>query len=219
MKDNRLGGIALIVGMVANILTMALHPTGHDILSAGSSFQFQVFLAQGVHGLALSSLPILFLGALALSRYLDSPSRLSSVALVFYAFSLVAGIMAAVVSGFVGPALAKHLVDAADPNKKIWEILFAYNFVINQALARIVATGSSLAIILWSVAICQTRLLSREIGLYGIVAGTLIVVLAGPGFLRLDVHGFGLVVLLQAVWFIIAGVQLRRTAITQTSVA
>ena len=122
---------------------------------------------------------------------------------------MIAGMMAVVFSGFLGPGLAKHLVDPSDPDKRAFEILFAYNFAINQAFARILASASSLSIVLWSIAILKTRALSREIGLYGILAGTLIFAIAAPGFLRLDVHGFGLVVLLQAVWFITVGIQLR----------
>src|SRR3954463_2762069 len=151
MRDNRLGGLALIIGMVANIITMALHPTGHDLLNSPSGFQLQAALARGVHFLALVSFPVLFLGALALSRYLNSPSRLSVIALAFYALALIAGIMAVIFSGFLGPGLAKHLIDPADPNKKTFEILFAYNFAINQAFARILASASSLSIVLWSL--------------------------------------------------------------------
>ena len=210
MTDNRLGGTALIIATVANIITMALHPTGHDLLSSASGFQLQAMLARGVHALALISMPILFLGALALSRHLNAPNRLSTIALVIYGFAMIAGMMAVTFSGFLGPGLAKHLLDTADPNKRLWEILFAYNFGLNQIFARILAVASSLSIILWSIAIRQSRALSPAVGLYGILAGTLIVVLAAPGFLRLDVHGFGLVVLLQAVWFITVGVLLRK---------
>jgi hypothetical protein len=218
MRDNRLGGLALIIGMVANIITMALHPTGHDLLNSASGFQLQAAIARGVHFLALISFPVLFLGALALSRYLDTPNRLSITALVFYGLALIAGMMAVVFSGFLGPGLAKHLVDPADPNKTAFEILFAYNFAINQVFARILASASSLSIVLWSLTIWKTRALSREIGLYGILSGTMIIALAAPGFLRLDVHGFGLVVLLQAVWFITVGIQLRSREDSATGV-
>ena len=210
MKDNRLGGLALILGTVANIITMALHPTGHALLNGGAGFQFQAMLARSVHALALVAMAIVFLGALALSRHLDFRDRLSTVALVVYGMAMIAGMMAVVFSGFLGPGLAKHLVDASDPDKRAFEILFAYNFAINQAFARILASASSMSIVLWSISIIKTRALSRAIGLYGILAGTLIFSIAAPGFLRLDVHGFGMVVLLQAVWFITVGILLRK---------
>ena len=189
---------------------MALHPTGHQLLSAGEGFNFVALLVLIVHSLAELSLPIFFLGALALTRRVSAPDRLAVAALVTYAFSLIAGMVAAAASGFVAPALATHIVEATGPAKELWEAIFAYNGAVNQAFARIMAIGSSVAIILWSIAILRTRTLPRAAAIYGLIAASTLLVAVAPGFLRLNTHGFGAVVLLQGVWFVMVATAMMR---------
>ncbi len=66
MKDNRLGGIALIIGAVSGMITMSLHPVAgaHPITPA--QFEKLATLMIGVHVLAIAGMPFSFLGALAL---------------------------------------------------------------------------------------------------------------------------------------------------------
>jgi hypothetical protein len=69
---------------------------------------------------------------------------------------------------------------------------------------------SSGAVMLWSVAILRSHTLARSVGIYGVVIAPIIVVAVGSGHIALDVHGFGAVILLQAIWFISAGTSLWR---------
>src|SRR5436305_10530822 len=111
MKDNRLGGIALIIGAMSGVVTMILHPvtggSGHRITPA----QFETLAAMivGVHALAIAGIPLLFLGALTLTRRLDSPSRIAMAALAFYSLSLVAVLIAPAISGLVGTAILRKV--------------------------------------------------------------------------------------------------------------
>lgn len=59
-------------------------------------------------------------------------------------------------------------------------------------------------------AIIRSGALARVLGWYGCLIGPLAPLAVFPGQLRLDPHGFGLIVVGQAVWFIGAGAQLRR---------
>lgn len=213
MNDNRMGGLALIIASVANIIVMALHPNGHDLYHAGDRFNLVARLAVGVHWMALLSMVLSFLGALALTRYLDSPNRLAVAGQVFFGLSLVAGMLAVVFSGFMGTGLARKIVAEAPPGKEYWEMISGYNFGLNQAFARVLAVTSALAISLWSAAMMTGNRLSRGIAIFGVLIGFAIVVMVGPGFLVLDVHGFGLVVLLQSAWFIGVGMHLRQCEI------
>ena len=54
MKDNRLGGIALILGAVSGMITMSLHPVAgaHPITPA--QFEKLTALMIGVHALAIA---------------------------------------------------------------------------------------------------------------------------------------------------------------------
>ena len=191
MNDDQLGGIALIAGAAGALVTMILHPTGHDLLAPGHVTP-AAFLAAAVHALAIVSMPVSFLGALAL-----------------YAFALAAGMMAAIVSGFVGPGLAREIIDAEPSAGQAWRIVFDYNHRLNQEFARTYVVASSAAIVLWSASILRSRSLASGVAIYGLLVGPVIVLAVLSG-LRLDVHGFGLIVLAQAVWFVVAGAWLRR---------
>lgn len=209
MTDDRKGGIALIVGAIGGVVTMSLHPTGHQLFAPGR-FAAVALLGASVHTLAIASMPISFLGALALSQRVSSSDRLGVSALVVYGFALAAGMMAAAVSGYVAPGLAHNLMAASPPEADGWKLLFDYNGRLNQACARILAVASSAAIMLWSVAILRQRPFARGIGIYGLVVGAATILAVMSGVLVLDVHGFGLVVFTQAIWFITVGVLMCR---------
>jgi hypothetical protein len=209
MKDDQLGAIALIAGAAGGLVTMILHPTGHDLFAPGQLAP-AAFLAAAVHALAIASMPVSFLGALALSRRVESPLRLAVAGLVVYAFALAAEMMAAIVSGFVGPGLVREIIDAEASAGQAWRIVFDYNQRLNQEFARTYAVASSAAIVLWSASILRSQSLAPGVAIYGLLVGPVIVLGVLSGHLRLNVHGFGLIVLAQAVWFVVAGALLGR---------
>ena len=48
---------------------------------------------------------------------------------------------------------------------------------------------------------------------YGMISSTITIVLVMSGLLPLDVHGFGGVVLVQGIWFVLAGRMMTRESI------
>jgi hypothetical protein len=208
MTDDRMSGMALITGMAGSIITMALHPTGHD-LSAPEHSATMMQLNVAVHSLALVCVPILFLGAIGLTRRLASTNRLALAALVMFGFAEVAVMIAASVSGLVAPGLFHHM--AAEPGMAdTWRAVLTLSGHLNQAFAQVYVVASSAAIVLWSTAILRARTFSRTLGLYGCILGPLTVLAVLSGHVRLNVHGFGAVILGQALWLITAGVLLCR---------
>lgn len=206
MTDDTKGGIALIAGSLAGIITMGLHPTVRD-LSAPDKLAPMALLLISVHALAVASLPVLFLGALALSRRLASPDRLAIAALVVYGLALTAVLVAAVVDGFVVPNLAREIMSAAPPASEGWRIALYYNGFLNQAFARVFFVASSISIVLWSASILRTRALASGVAIYGLLVGPAVVIAVVSG-LRLDPHGAGSLILGQSLWFIVVGIML-----------
>jgi len=204
MTDDRMGGIALIAGATGAIVTMSIHPSGHDLFAPGQ-FAAMARLTVVAHALALASVPVSFLGAMALSRRVATPERLALAALVTYAFASIAVMSAAVVSGLVGPTLVRQLLAAEPPAKAAWEIAFRYNGMLNQALARVYVVASSVAIVLWSASILRSGALAWGLGIWGCLVGPVILIALLSGHLTLGVHGFGLVVLAQASWLVAVG--------------
>ncbi|HEY3836911.1 MAG TPA: hypothetical protein VGL72_10085 [Bryobacteraceae bacterium] len=136
MRDNRLGGLALVIAAAAGVLVMAVHPVGHHgggVMSR-QDMEAMALMIRLVHGFALLTLPILFLGTLALTRYLDRPNRIALVALVFYGFALTALMIAACMDGFIGPTVMSKLV-AGDPMTDARRLFLDYTWTINQSLA------------------------------------------------------------------------------------
>jgi hypothetical protein len=206
MTDNRMSSIAFFVGMTGTIITMALHPTSQDVASPGNAGHMMQ-LNVAVHSLALVCIPILFLGALGLTHRLAAPNRLALSALVMFGFADVAVMIAAAASGLIAPGLFHHM--AANPGMaEAWRAVLILNGHLNQAFAMIFVVASSAAIVLWSAAILRSAGFSRLLGIYGCIIGPLTVIAVISGHIRLNVHGFGIVVLVQAVWFISAGVLL-----------
>ena len=208
MTDDRKSGIALITGMAGTIITMALHPTGHDLASGHAASMMQLNVA--VHTLALVCVPILFLGALGLTQRLASPNRLALSGLVLFGFAEVAVMIAASASGLIAPGLFHHMSEAGPAAADAWRAVLALNGHLNQAFALIFTVASSVAIVLWSAAILKTSTFARALGIYGCILAPLTILGVLSGHIRLNVHGFGLVVLGQAIWFVTAGVLLCR---------
>lgn len=207
MKDESLGGVALIAGSVGGIVTMAMHPTGHELMSPGAFESVQ--RVNGIaHGLAIASTPLLFLGALVLSKRLASPDRSAALALVVYGLAGVAVIIAATASGFIAPTCVQEMLAAAESERATWHALLEFNGALNQAFAKVFTVASSVSIALWSLAVLKTRALPAALGVYGLVLAPIAIVGIASGHLRLNVHGMGLVVLGQAIWFVAAGIVL-----------
>jgi hypothetical protein len=204
MTDDRKSGLALIVGSAGMIITMSLHPSGHI---AAAQMEPMIRMLIFVHALALACVPVLFLGAWGLSRRMAAPDRLAIMGLVVYSFALLAVMNAAVADGLVTPNVLRQIVASAGTPAAIdaWRMMSKFNFFMNQAYAQVFVAGASVAILLWSVAIIRGKALGRGLGIYGCILGVATLAALFSGYLNLDVHGFGAVVLGQAVWFVIAG--------------
>lgn len=202
MTDDAKGGAALILSTCAGLFTMALHPMPHDVFGVADP-RAAVSLGAYVHGLAIAATMVGFLGALALHRRTDDAARFSLAAVVAFGFASVAVMIAAAVSGFIagGLALAKE-----PPPRAVIQLAGLFN----QAFAKIDTVAACAAIFLWSMAIFRGRTLPRSLAVYGFAVAPVLALLVMAGHLRLDVHGFGLVVLLQGIWFAAAGVLLLR---------
>jgi hypothetical protein len=207
MRDNRLGGLALVIGAAAGVIVMAVHPVGRQGLMSQQQTATMAVSTRMVHGFAIASLPILFLGALALTQHLNSPSRIALIALVFYGFALVALMIAGSMNGFVAPAIMSKLV-AGDATADFRRLFQEYTWTLNQSLAGVFVVGACIAIFLWSLEILRGLSLSRALAIYGVLLAVGISVAYLSGRLPLTAHGFGIVTFAQSIWLAIAGASL-----------
>jgi hypothetical protein len=199
-------GVLLIVGAAAGVVVMGLHPTAHGLMSPESGSHLAQ-LNVVVHGLALATVPMILLGLLALSRRL-APSDLAIAALVVYAWGCVAVMSAAVASGFVSPRVIARM--AATDGSRMPDEFLLYTGFLNQGFAKVDVVATSVGILLFSAAILRGGRLSRPVGAFGAAVMTAILLLFFVGHLRLDVHGFGMVIFAQSAWLIWVGVLMCR---------
>lgn len=196
-------GVLLITGSLAGLLVMLAHPGGHDFRGTADPAHLG-HLNMVVHGVAIVSIAVLFLGLLGLSRRLGS-SDMALAALIAWGFSAAAMLSAAVASGFVATGVFERLLEAEASARGTYETLVWFTGLMNRGYATVGVMASSAAILLWSLDILRTRGLPRPAGLAGAVVGVIVPLALWTGHLRLDVHGFGMVVLLQAGWMIWIG--------------
>jgi hypothetical protein len=200
MHTDRTAALALVAGSVAGLVTMLLHPTGHDVVRNATAGGTNA-LNTGVHALALLAQPLVLGGALALVLRLRARRDLAIGAYVFFAMASVAVIIAAAASGFIAPAVVRRIGEADAAARAGMMGALGYTGMLNQAFARIHVMFSSVAILLWSIVMLAGRELSRALATFGIVLGAALLAGVLTGALRLDIHGFGLVVLGQGAWF------------------
>lgn len=209
--EERAGGAALVAGALAIIVTMALHPTGHDFHAAADP-RGVGHLNAAVHGLAIASTGLWVVGALALTRRLATPGGLERAGFVAHAVGAGAGVLAAVLNGFVATGLLGDLARTSGAEGDGLRLLLDYNGRLNQALAAVLLVATWTAVVLWSLVIVRRGALPRALGQVGLVVGVLALLVTLSGHVKLDVHGFGALIVTQALWLGAAGVLLRRGA-------
>jgi len=208
MTTNARAGLAIIIGSVAGLATMAMHPTGHDVIASAAAGDGNL-LNVGAHSLAIAGEALLLAAMLAVTARLSSARDLAVTAYVTWALATFCIIVAAVASGFIASAVAADAAELEGAARDLLMNSYHYTGEVNQAFAKVGVSLSGVAIILWSVAMIRTGF-SRALGWYGISFAALVLAGLGTGHLRLDIHGFGAVMIGQSVWMIWTGTLMRQ---------
>jgi hypothetical protein len=204
MTTNNKASIALILGTFGGLVTMTLHPTGHDI-SVGGRAALNVF----VHSLALLSQPLLLMGMLVFTLRFTKERATAVAAYIIFAWASVAIMLATTMSGFVATSLLEPSSSQHGASQEIIRSLTHYTGLLNSSFATVFAALSSVAIIVWSAAMLREAIFSRGLAVYGLVVSSLILIATLTGNLRMNIHGFGALVLGQGIWFMWIAGQLR----------
>jgi hypothetical protein len=213
VPTDRFAGQCLIASSIIGLLVMALHPTGAQMFA---HFELITRLNIAVHSIALLAMPVSFIGAIAISgaisRRAPAFRNLGISALVFYGFATLCVIIAGAASGLIAPRIAARLLDPtlAPDRAVIWRTLFHFAGDLNQTFARVFVVGVAIAIILWSMAIFHSHAFARGLAIYGFIFGIVSALATASGYLPMNIHGFGAVMLGHAIWFIIVGKALIR---------
>ncbi len=206
MTARSLPGLALILGTLGYLFTMALHPAGMFAGALAGSSQ----IMGAVHALGLLSLPVVLFGLIGLSSRTGWQRPATQFALVCYCLAVVAAMIAAIASGLIGPALLQKQMGASGDAFQAVHMVLEFNYQLNQACAKVFVVGASLAIVAWSNAISGLGNYERRVAWLGWFVGLGSVAALFSGHVRMSVHGFGAIVMLQAIWNMCIGVSLLR---------
>lgn len=206
MRTNaKAGAYALIIGWLAYICLMAVHPS-----HAGGPSLGHVSLNDAVHWTALLVAPFLAFGYVEMSRQLGLSRPLPVMALCLMVFSLFSGMSAGIMSGLVQAEVARAVQDQ-ESSPEILTALRHMTYWLNQGFAAIHYTLAALSVGLYGL-VWMSRPGGRMLGVSGVtIAGVFLVWLA-TGHWRPDLHGALAVVLAVGAWTITAGFAMRKTA-------
>jgi hypothetical protein len=207
MKHTKIYGVALIIGALGGVLTMLLHPTGHDILQNPEEISRRYeTLAVAVHVLAIICIPIICWGFFGFSQRIGWEKPSIILAQIVFGLGGLSVTAAAVINGLATPTLMRQIYDADEPTKKLLNLVVWNNWLLNQAFTKVYVVATAAAFIIWSIHLWKKGLLAQITAVIGFIIG--IVSLSGifSGHLKLDVHGFGLVMFGQGVWIILVAI-------------
>jgi hypothetical protein len=202
----RMIGALLIASAVLALLSMAHHPHG----SGRDATQFIVSLvalgplARGVHA---SLIVLLWLQTWLLleSVLLDHGSRRNRLGAIAWSAGALLMTGAALISGFVAPTLAE-LVPPGDPQAAVSaQTLLRYSFVLNQVLAQAGLVFWAVAVAAWSLRLPARAAMPGDrwlgaLAAYGVLAALVLLIGLSSGYLKLNVQGMQLGLLLLSLW-------------------
>jgi hypothetical protein len=209
-KESTVYGLALIVGSLGGLTTLFFHPTGQDLLGQPEDLMRRSEVITVVtHTIAIFASLLLFFGLYGLSRIVKDKHTYVAAALVSYGLAVVAAVLAVVINGLVGPSITRKIVTASDAGtRQIWIAIFENNTLLNQSFDRIFVVAAFVTIILFSLVLLRRTPFLTVLAGWGILTGLVGIVGVMSGYIRMDIHSFGLLVFGQLVWNIGAGIAL-----------
>ena len=199
MHPYRAAAIATLTGLGAGLLTMTLHPTGQDVVRDAASGGTNL-LVTAVHALAILAQPLVVCGMIGLSALLGITRPLVIGGLVFFSMNSVAVLIEAVASGFLAPSVLRGFAEAEPAGQAVMLANLRYTGQLNRSFASVQVLLAAVAILCWSLAARTNAPLRGSVYAGGVAAAVLLIVGRLSGILGLDVHGYGIIVGIQALW-------------------
>lgn len=205
-------GWLLMVGSILATGFALMHPhlSGSDLASVMRELAAGATFNGWIHGALIALYLCIATGFVGLSRRLGFERPAATAGLVFYVAGTLAMTGAAVINGFaLGIFAGRYPQIGPDQTAALGS---AINMAgsIAAVWAGIGAAATSAAILAWSSLLVSRAGGIRMIGGGGILLGVATIAMLVSGTLILNVHGFLLLVVSQAVWTIAVGLALAR---------
>lgn len=204
------GGI-IIIGSIAAVLGMSLHPTpGPDLMQNVRDMVENGDFNMAVHFGLLATYLVLSLGFVGFSDWLGLNRMAVRGGLIAYAASVVAGFAAAISGPIAMRTIAFGYAQAgpeqADYIRAAFRVAGAQNFAWGRAWMIIL----SAAILLWSVELIRAGGMAKYLAYFGLLVGAAGVIGIPLALIPLSPSSLVFLVLGQTAWSVGAGILLIR---------
>lgn len=202
LEEDTTAGLVIGIGYVLSLGLMALHPSlsSRDAAGAIAELTREAPINGLVHGGLIVLAAALVFGLTGFCARLGWQRSLVRAGMVAYGLGSMWVMGAALVSGFLVPALARRFEGGTAGELEGFRSLLRLCHDGNQLLAISGVLAMSAGIVSWSILLARRPGPARWAGAVGLLAGAVPILGLLTGHLRLHIHGMGLVVLLQGVW-------------------
>ena len=199
-KTGRIAGIVLLVAAVLIIVAMAHHPSGLEPAHTGIRMTM---------GGVIHAAMIVLLGAnlwgLTVFSIRQALGGWMLAGIVAYGISFTGNLIAALINGFIVPAVATQVDHAGSGD------LFILLWQSNQAAAQLGIYAASGAFVFWSISLLSRKKAENlVIGGLGLIAAFVPSVALYAEVIALDVEGAFLAYGMQAAWTGLVGLEMLR---------
>ena len=197
-KTERIAGIVLIAAAILTIVAMGHHPTGIESPDRGTGMT----LGGLVHATMIVLLGANLWALTVFSLRLREPGW-ALAGILAYGISFVGNGMAALINGFIVPAVAGRVDRAVSGD------LFVMLWQGNQAAAHLGVYAAGGAILLWSIGLLRRgQPINLIVGALGLLAASIPCLALYTGAITLNVSGAFMAYGVQAAWTGLLGLRI-----------
>lgn len=198
MQFEKNAGYSLFIGSLLIVATMVLHPAGGSIEHI-LKVKTMIIVT---HSIAILSMPFCMIGFWGFTKKLGTENFFSLPAFATAVFGLIAAMGAGMVNGLALPLFLERYKDASAAVLESIKPVVKYGSALNHGFDYIFIGAMCLSILLWSIAVLQTKKVTAWLGYFGIVLTLLAIVLLVTGFVFVNLYGFRVFVFGVAAWIV-----------------
>ena len=209
--DGRPAGIAIALCALVTIFAIAHHPTV-SARAPAEALTAMVRLAtvdRVVHGALIAIMSVLLFSFTVFSLRRGLHRGTSVAALIAYGAGIAAVIGAALIDGFLTPAIAERYAGASPDALKTAVGFLLVGAMTIQILTKLGFIAMSVAVAFWSADLITTSGVLRVTGIMGFASAILTIGLSMYAG-NLNPHSLSAVVIVQAIWYLAVAVLLVR---------
>lgn len=201
-EPRNIGCVALVTASILSMFFMWHHPEigSHDVQGQIAEINHKAFSSRIVHGVLIALLLPYCLGFMQFVQSRKTQGGVSNIALLSFVLGCSLMVGAALISGFIIPAVASSYIGAGDTELIVFKAIQRLSWHSNQALANTGTIAWLVAIILWSLTLVREVLIIKVSAVLFSITAAVTLLFFVLGLFSLNVAGMTFVVFLLAAF-------------------